>query len=334
MEIAVLDLGSTTFHLQHICIDAESRFSTTLDEKRSICLGAQVFAHGFVDRQSWLTSLNAVWELLEASRARKPDHVLLVATSAIRSASNGAALVSEIERRQGIGVRVLAPEQEARLAYLGQSTSPVVSGRRVAAIDLGGGSVEVAVGEGARCIHAASLPIGAVRMKATDGAETARDFGAEEARQLCAIVRARSGDALRKVKDLSPEIVVFGSGSARAARKLLMRHSSLAGKVGPIETAAFRSLLEHLLGLPASALIPMGVEPARASTVLVAATIMVQLLELLDVDAAYVSDKGLRDGVALELYRELRAAGPERSHRFDDVTCLAGRAARLSVNRT
>ena len=307
MEIAVLDLGSTTFHLQHIVLDGEAPFatsSTSLDIKRSICLGAQVFSDGFLDRTSWSDSLGAVAELLETSRAYKPDQLVVVATSAIRSARNGALLVSEIEQRHQVTVRVLTPDEEARLAYLGQSTSPVVAGRRVAAIDLGGGSVEIAVGEGARCIYAASLPIGALRMKALAGGDASRDFAAADAEQLGRAIHERAGTELRSVRELAPEIVVFGSGSARAARKLVMRDTPIPGKVGPIETAHFGSLLERLFGLPGAALISRDVEPARAPTVLVAAAIMTQLLELLGADAAFVSDKGLRDGVALELFRE------------------------------
>jgi exopolyphosphatase/guanosine-5'-triphosphate,3'-diphosphate pyrophosphatase len=301
MEIAVLDLGSTTFHLQHVRVDGESQFTTSLDEKRSICLGAQVFVDGFLNRRSWLDSLNAVAELLLASRAREPAHTIVVATSAIRSATNGARLVRDIERRYGVSVCVLEPEDEARLAYLGQSTSPVVGGRRVAVIDLGGGSVEIAVGEGVRCLHAASLPIGAVRMRAT---QASLSFGASDARQLATLLRDEAGDALRTVRELMPEIVVFGSGSARAARKLLMRASAVPGKTGPIVTNDFRALLAGLLDRSPEQLVELGVEPVRASTVLVSATIMVQMLDMLGVDEAFVSDKGLRDGVALEAYRD------------------------------
>jgi exopolyphosphatase/guanosine-5'-triphosphate,3'-diphosphate pyrophosphatase len=301
MEIAILDLGSATFHLQHIRVDDPTQFATSLDEKRSISLGAQVFADGFLDRRSWLESLDAVQALLEISRGRCPERTVVVATSAIRSASNGARLVREIERLHRVSVCVLEPREEARLAYLGQSTSPVVAGRRAAVIDLGGGSAEVAVGEGARCLHAASLPLGAVRLRAT---QTGEVYSAADASSVAKIVRDEARDVLHIVRELCPEIVVFGSGSARAARHVLMHGSATPGKAGPIDTAHVRSRLETLLDRPAAQLIDLGVEPARASTVLVAATIMAQMLELLDVDAAWVSDKGLRDGVALEVYRE------------------------------
>src|SRR3954451_20992837 len=115
MEIAVLDLGSTTFHLQHIRVEDQGRFSTSLDLKRSLCLGSQVFARGFIDWSACAESLTAVWELLAASSAAKPDHRVAVATSAIRSASNGGDLVRELERTHRISIRLLTPDEEARL---------------------------------------------------------------------------------------------------------------------------------------------------------------------------------------------------------------------------
>lgn len=304
MEIAVLDLGSTTFHLQHTCVAEDAAFTTVLDEKESICLGSQVFADGRIDDRSRELSLQSVGRLLEQSLRREASHRVIVATSAIRSASNGAELVREIERRFRIAVKVLDPEEEARLAYLGQSTSPVVGGRRVAAIDLGGGSVELAVGSGARCVHACSLPLGALRMRALGSS-----YGAQEARALATLLRTHMAEPLAQVSALDPEIIVFGSGSARAARKLLLAQTALPGKTGPLEVATFRSALDGLLGRTPDELIALGVEPARASSVLVSATIMVQMLELLHVHSAMVTDKGLRDGVALEVYRE-RAAKP------------------------
>jgi exopolyphosphatase/guanosine-5'-triphosphate,3'-diphosphate pyrophosphatase len=303
MDIAVLDLGSTTFHLQHIRVDAAGRFATAFDVKRSLCLGTQVFADGYLDRRSWLESLNAVGELLQASRELRPDRSVIVATSAIRSASNGSALVRELEQRSGIEIQLLSPQDEARLAYLGQSTSAVVGERRVAAVDLGGGSVELAVGEGARCLQTASLPLGALRLPV----ETRHGFGADQVRAIATLVREQLRPTLHALRQLGPELVVFGSGSARAARKLLARSWPAPGKTGSVRTRALEEALLAHLGYTEQELIALGVDPSRAPSVRVAAIIMLQILELLEVDEAYVSDKGLRDGVALELHQQLTA---------------------------
>lgn len=299
MELAVLDLGSTTFHLQHFATGpAGGALGSVLDEKRSICLGAQVFADGHIDRASWRRGLAAVAELLDLSEGRGFHERALVATSAIRSAANGAKFVEELERLHGCTVRVLEPHDEARLAYLGQLTSPVVTGRRIAAVDLGGGSVELAVGDGPAPVHADSLPLGAVRMRVCEGAQV---FGQPEAQALTHVLREHLQAPLARIREHAPELVVFGSGSARAARKLLSRRSKLPGKTGPIDVHSFGAALTGLLGRSQAELIELGVEPARAPTVLVSATIMLQLMTQLGFTHAFVSDKGLRDGVAFEL---------------------------------
>lgn len=307
MDIAVLDLGSTTFHLQHLRMDASGSSSTTLDVKRSLCLGSQVFADGYLDRRSWLESLDAVWSLLTSSDEHKPSQRVIVATSAIRSASNGVDLIHEIERRHGVHVRILSPQEEARYAYLGQANCALAAGRRLAAVDLGGGSVEIAVGEGSYVMHAASLPVGALRMRA--GSDLGA-YGAHEARAIARRVHEQIAEPVGRIRQLAPELVVFGSGSARAARKLLLRESSVPGKVGPLIVSEFRAALEQHLGHSSADLIALGVDPARASSVLVAATIMLQVLELLEVDHAHVSDRGLRDGLAHELFQSAQAKPP------------------------
>lgn len=304
MEIAVLDLGSTTFHLQHFRVDAGERLATTLDTKRTPLLGAQVFVDGFVDRRSWLESLEAVHELLSAARACRPDRLLVVATSAIRSASNGVQLVRELERRHDISVRVLDPLDEARFAYLGHTTSPLVGGRRALVIDLGGGSVEMAAGADGRCLQSLSLPIGAVRMRARS---SAAKLGADELRAVERHVREQLEPVLPSLLASSPDVTAFGSGSARAVRKLLLRDGPRPGKTGPLSASELRAGLAQSAGLSAAELVELGVDAARAQSVLVAAAVMAQLLDTLGVIEAHVSDRGLRDGVALDAHRRILA---------------------------
>jgi exopolyphosphatase/pppGpp-phosphohydrolase len=83
-----------------------------------------------------------------------------------------------------------------------------------------------------------------------------------------------------------------------------MQNTPRPGKVGPIETATFRERLNAHLGFTAEQLIRLGVDPARADSVLAAATIMIEIMDGFGEAHAYVSDKGLRDGAALEVYRE------------------------------
>lgn len=304
MELAVLDLGSTTFHLQHFQADPQGGLKSCLDLKICTSLGAQVFADGYIDARSRAVALEAVDELLQASNRRGFTQRTIVATSAMRSAQNGRALAREIEARHDCQVTILEPREEARLAYVGQLGFPGLAGKRIAMVDLGGGSVELSVGRDHEIALTESLPLGAVRMRVASADQD----------HLEGLLRDQLTEPLRAIQQLQPELIVFGSGSARAARKLLLRNDALPGKVGPIVTADFRRELTALSSHTLEQLIALGVEPARANTVLTSAAIMLQILDLLGVAEAVVSDRGLRDGVASELWRTLtRVSGVFRS---------------------
>lgn len=313
MELAVLDLGSTTFHLQHFQASAQAGLKSCLDLKICTTLGAQVFAAGYLDARSLATALEAVDELLEASNRRGFTQRSIVATSAMRTARNGRALARAIEARHDCQVTILAPSEEARLAYLGQLGFPGLAGKRFAMVDLGGGSVELSVGRDHELAYTESLPLGALRMCA----QSAADGGTIEG-----LLRA----PMRAISRLAPELIVFGSGSARAVRKLLWRQHALPGKVGPIVTEELRRELLALGGCSPEQLTALGVEPARATTVLTSAAIMIQILDMLGANEALVSDRGLRHGVASELWRKLERAQP-RGRPGLTVSGLARRAA-------
>jgi exopolyphosphatase/guanosine-5'-triphosphate,3'-diphosphate pyrophosphatase len=227
----------------------------------------------------------------------------VVATSPFRQAADGKDLAEELRRTHRVPVTILSPRQEAMLAYLGNTTLAEIGGRRTAVVDLGGGSAEIAVGEGTRCIHAVSLPVGAVRMRQLVAFR--RAFGRAEA-----ALREALEEPLREVRALAPQALVFASGTARAARQLCMRGANEPGKTGALSVSDLRRGLGTYLGCSTEALHALGVEPGRADTVLVAATVMSILADMAGVHDCRVSDRGLRDGVALEVYRRgARASG-------------------------
>lgn len=302
MQITVLDLGSTTFHSQTFAVDDNGRFVTRHDERRALHLGRDVYSTGRIGEAKWAEAITTLGELLEATRARPADVTIAVATSVLRDAANGLAFRVELWNRFRLGVQLLTPEQEARFTYLGASTTPDVGGRRVAVIDLGGGSMEIAVGEGTRCLYAESLQLGALNVRAGLDAGT-ESLGVRELGLIHERVRHVGRDVFAQVRALCPERIVFASGTARNVRQRVMLDSSAPGKTGRLTAACLRGAIERqwhsthtLAALPDDA-------------VQVAGAIMLAALDVIEADGALVSDKGLRDGVALDVVR--RAPRPE-----------------------
>lgn len=88
--------------------------------------------------------------------------IIAFATEAVRRAKDGAEFIRLVKRETGIDVKLLSPEDEARLALFGAKKP---SGA-VSVCDLGGGSMElISAADGVTPEYIKSLPLGVVVLK-------------------------------------------------------------------------------------------------------------------------------------------------------------------------
>ncbi len=86
------------------------------------------------------------------------------ATSALREAANGEVIIANINKEFDIDLQVLAGDEEAKLTFLAARRWFGWSSGRLLVIDIGGGSLEIAVGTDESPEVATSLPLGASRL--------------------------------------------------------------------------------------------------------------------------------------------------------------------------
>ncbi len=85
-------------------------------------------------------------------------------TSAIREAKNKEQILERLEKEVKLKVQIILGEEEARLIYLGVSSSVDIGDKKTIFIDLGGGSTEIAIGDQRRIYYLESLKLGAIRL--------------------------------------------------------------------------------------------------------------------------------------------------------------------------
>ena len=91
------------------------------------------------------------------------EHVLAVATSAVRDASNGRELIADIGQRYGFETRILNGDEEARTTFRGvTSRRPADPGTLIC--DIGGGSTEFVLGDAGGVREQQSIDMGCVRL--------------------------------------------------------------------------------------------------------------------------------------------------------------------------
>ena len=136
-------------------------------------------------------------EALEIAEDKGAESMLAFATSALREATNGDKVIERIRDKTGLDLRVLGGEDEARLTFLAVRRWYGWSSGRLLCLDIGGGSLEIAVGIDEDPDAAASLPLGAGRLTRTWF--TADPPAKSEIRELRRHVRAQVASAVGAV---------------------------------------------------------------------------------------------------------------------------------------
>ena len=302
MRLAALDLGSNSFHALIADVNRGGGLAVIDRAKRMPRIGEAIFRTGRFSGATLESALRAVGELVPVIERNEPQAVLAVATSAVREAHNGQTFVSKVRSRFGIDVQVISGDEEARLAYAGARAQ--MGGRigRATLFDLGGGSLEVVLGDGSRILHTASAPLGVLRAVAEQPSSDP-----PSPLDLCAIERwayGRVAALLRPLRRLDLGEVVLCAGTARALRSVA-RALDLIPAAGEgsncLSRETLRLLIEHLAALPLAVrrLVP-GMKPDRADQIIHGGIILASVLDIVDVPHARVCRAALREGLLVE----------------------------------
>ncbi len=147
MTLGCIDIGSNTTRL--LVADATDAGLRELVAERAFTrIGASTRDGGAIPAEKVLETAATVCHYTRVAREAGAKEVVVVGTAAIRDAPNCDALVAAIEGT-GMPLRVLTGEEEARLSFLGATrTLPGGAEGSIAVVDVGGGSTEIAAGDG------------------------------------------------------------------------------------------------------------------------------------------------------------------------------------------
>lgn len=312
---AVLDLGSNSFHLLVADIDG-STVHPVRREREMLHLGRAIARHGSIPVDLAVRAVATVERLADLARRSGAEQLVAVGTEALRGPGS-AGLVDDLSEAAGVPVGILDGEEEARLAYLGARAGVDVTADPTLVLDLGGGSLELAIGSDDRILWATSLPLGASRLSAMLDPGAGSDAGddAPPSAAALAALRRHVGDvlapALTVVDRHTPATTIAVGGTVRSLARLLALRSGVwlpaTVNQAPIERDALHEATTELVAVGTPARERMaGVKSRRADHLHVAAVVLEELLERHASSDVRVSDWGLREGVLLHRFGRVR----------------------------
>jgi exopolyphosphatase/guanosine-5'-triphosphate,3'-diphosphate pyrophosphatase len=300
VRVATLDLGSTSFHLLIADATAAGEIRPVVQEKVMLRLGASIANGGSIADDVADRAVEVGRSLWEVARREKVERLLAVATAAFREARNGAKVARRIESAIGTPIRILSGEEEAAAIFRALQARIGLGSGRALALDLGGGSLELAVGSDARDVEwATTLPLGVVRVL---GRLVKNDPMTErEALAVDELVRSQLAPHLEAIARLRPGKALAAGGTARAlARLLAERNRARTNGPLPLPTDELAALRDKLVGSTHRDRLRMrGVRRGRADLLPVGAIILATVADTLGLETMTVSDWGLREGILL-----------------------------------
>lgn len=299
MRVAVLDLGSTSFRLVVADWEPDTGLVPHVRRRERLNLGLVVGREGRIPEPHATAAVRAVAKLRRRAEVSGAMPVVAVATSALRDARNGEKVVRRIAAAAGVPVRILSGDEEAALTFDALQAGLPLGDRRVLGVDLGGGSLELAVGSGSDLEWTASLPLGASRLA---GSFLRHDppSGVERER-LTAHVEA----ALRLVDlpEEQPSLCVAAGGTVKALARLLLASGDARGPLNGLylPADAVEDLSRRILSSGADHRRRMpGMDQHRADVLGAGTLVVAMLLRRFGYAGITVSEWGLREGVILE----------------------------------
>jgi exopolyphosphatase/guanosine-5'-triphosphate,3'-diphosphate pyrophosphatase len=316
-RLGVLDVGSNTVHLLVVDARTGGQPLPAASLKTDLRLSESLDRSGALSADGTARLVEVVRAAVEEAERLGVEDLVTFATSALREAANGDLVLAEVRSHTGVDLQVLPGPDEARLTFLAVRRWFGWSAGRLLALDIGGGSLEVASGCHEEPDLAVSLPLGASRL--TRDRLTGDPPKRAELAALRKYVRAQVAPLVARLYELGdPDQVVATSKTFRSLARI--GGAAPYGK-GPfvrrvLTRTGLADMLPRLAKTPAAgrALLP-GVSAGRAGQLLAGAVVAEACLDLLGIEEVVICPWALREGVILRRLDWLSGGDPDLAGR-------------------
>ena len=295
---AAIDLGSNAFRMM-IGQSVKRNQKWMIQEVKTLREPVRLsegFQGGTLDEMALDRGWQALSRFGKKLRGFEPGRVRAVATSAVREADNAQLFLASAERHLGFRIDVISGHEEAQLVYAGVTHSiPSPQSMRLV-VDIGGGSTELILGQGAQPLLTESIAIGS-------GTFGARYFsaGCITAPALLEAERVATQQfetVARRYRALGWQQAIGSSGTARMLAKVLKANGmNDDGESGITYSGLLRLSLRLLEVGHVKQLKLAGLQHHRLSTLPGGLVVMLAAFKVFGISKMTPSEAGLRFGV-------------------------------------
>lgn len=304
-RIAVIDLGTNTFHLLITEIGEVIFPGNVCKETIPVKLGEGGINQEHINPEAFQRGIKAMEKFAELIALHRVSEVKAMATAAIRSASNGMDFIFEIRKRTGIEIEMIDGEKEAALIYAGVREAVHLNAKTSLIMDIGGGSVEFILCNAAEVFWKKSYPIGAAKLM--DQFHHSDPISKADIDQIIAHLDGLLSELFDECHKHPPVLLIGSAGAFETFEELIRRRfkGNEEVSVSPakdINLQYFAIVADDLMHSTHEQRRSMkGLIPLRVDMIIVATIITEYIIRKLPVKRLILSGYSLKEGILFDL---------------------------------
>ncbi|WP_256007385.1 Ppx/GppA phosphatase family protein [Pedobacter deserti] len=243
MIVAVIDLGTNTFHLIIAAVDA-GLMRILHKETVAVQLGRNRINENIITGEAFTQGIDTLVCFRELMDSYGIVKVRAVATSAIRNALNGQQFVSEAAAKAGIHLEVISGLIEAELIYAGVRATGIIDATALT-IDIGGGSTEFIIGNNQKILWKNSYDIGAARLQ--QAFFRSDPISADDHLAILRHIESVTSDLEKACEEHRPRLMIGSAGAFETFAALLYPEDTSPAAAKELDMGRFRSVSQWLM---------------------------------------------------------------------------------------
>lgn len=298
---AAIDIGSNTIHIV-VARSTPDDLAIVADQVELVRIGESVNATGEISQQKRDDTIATLNNYKSLAQQHGAGQIFVVATEAIREATNSSQFLQDVKRETGLEVQIISGTVEAVLTFFGASYElhrETNAPAQIGVMDLGGGSMELIAAKNMQIAWQTSIPIGSGWLHDRYLPSNPPTY------QELAVATTFLETYLQNmdIKRFPPALIITG-GSANSLLRLMQQAFHLDASSNRLTQDDLARCMGLLIALPAEEIAQRYEQPLDRARILPAGALIIQkVMARLHLDEIRVSPHGIREGVLLAYAR-------------------------------
>ena len=302
MHIAVIDIGTLTFHLLIVRINKDNTFDVVYKEKDTVKLGKKGINNREISYSAFELGINTLLYYNEIIRNYNCKRVNAFATSAMRNADNRTDFINKVYDYTGIRIQAISGDYEAELIYKGCKNAYKMESPALI-VDIGGGSIEFILGDNKNMLWKKSFEIGIIRLY--EKIKPSEPITQEDIFKLNKCFEPCFNEVYNEIIDYNVDTLIGCSGTFIILASILQKNYPNSQRRNKSYYKINKSNLYHLHNYLINTTLNerysiKGIDASRAEYIVIASIFIIFMVEKLKLKKIIQSDYALKEGIIFE----------------------------------